>query len=100
MRDRAVISVGGPIVLKPRWHGKGLCNLGRSQPLIHHADCLVMDVFVEVTLIRQMRSHPFVTPHRPCMLSDHHLHVGTELIESSIEILRPTISVAHSGAAK
>src|SRR5258708_17720700 len=100
MRDRPVISVRRPVLLKPRRHRKLLSNLGRSQSLIHQSDCLVMDIFVEVTLIGQMRSHPFVTPYGPLMLSDHHLRVGTELLEGDIEILRPTIRVAHSGAAK
>src|SRR5260370_38432269 len=68
MRDRAVIFARGPVVLKPRWHRKALSNLGRPQPLIHHSDRLVMYIFVEVTLISQSRSHPFVTPHRPVML--------------------------------
>jgi hypothetical protein len=59
-----------------------------------------MYIFVEVTLISQSRSHPFVTPHRPVMLDDYHLRVGTELLERGIEILRPTIRVAHCCAAK
>src|SRR5258708_1342943 len=100
MRDRPVISVRRPVLLKPRRHRKLLSNLGRSQSLIHQSDCLVMDIFVEVTLIGQMRSHPFVTPYGPLVLGDHHLRVGTELLEGGIEILRPTIRVAHSGAAK
>src|SRR6267378_114005 len=100
MRDRAVIFARGPVVLKPRWHRTGRGNLGRPQPLIHHSDCLVMYIFVEVTLISQSRSHPFVTPHRPMMLGDQHLRVRTELLERGIEILRPTIRVAHYGAAK
>src|SRR3977135_1158213 len=100
MRDRAVISARGPVVLNPRWHRKCLSNLGRPEPLIHHSDCLVMHIFVEVTLISQSCSHPFVTPHRPVMLGDYHLRVGTESLERGIEILRPTIRVAHYGAAK
>ena len=34
------------------------------------------------------------------MLVDHHLHLGTKFIERGIETLRPTIRVAHRGAAK
>src|SRR5260370_33612776 len=98
MRDRAVISARGPVILKPRWHRKGLSNLGRPQPLIHHSDCLVVHIFVEVALISQSRSHSFVAPYRPGMLGDQHLRVGAELIEGGIEILRPTIRVAHYSA--
>src|SRR6266481_6521647 len=100
MRDRAVIAVRGPVVLKSWRHRKGLSNLGRPHPLAHHSDRLVMDIFVEVTLIGQMRSHPFVTPYGPLVWSDHHLHVGTELLKGDIQILGPTIRVAHSGAAR
>ncbi len=59
-----------------------------------------MHIFVEVALNSQSRSHPFVPPHRPGMLGDQHLRIRTELLKRGIEILRPTIRVAHYAAAK
>ena len=68
--------------------------------MVHQAHALVVDVLVEIALVREGPGHAHPAPRGPVVLRDEHVAVGAEALERVAEMRRPGARVAHLGAAE
>ncbi len=68
--------------------------------MVHQAHALVVDVLVEIALVREGPGHARPAPRGPVVLRDEHVAVGAEALERVAEMRRPGARVAHLGAAE
>src|SRR5262249_58139421 len=72
----AVVVAVLPFLCEALWQNEGLGDFCRRHAVVHHADGLVMDVFIEVALLGKIFANAYAAPHWPVMLADQRLGIA------------------------
>ena len=97
--ERAVVPAVVPLLSDGVGNLDLVGNLYRCQPLVGKAQRLVVEILVQVCLIRHELQYLVVAPRRPMMLRENDFDVGEQLHRQA-DVVRPGLGIASLGAAQ
>src|SRR5690606_11249811 len=98
--DRAVVAVGVPGPLQGGRQLHGLGDLGAGHAAVQHAQGLVVQIGVQVALLRQEGDDALAAPGRPVVGGEGHVGAVGEQGDRLGQVAGPEAGVADHGAAQ